>query len=46
MIRNVYDCGSGCECMYVTSLAGQCMIDGAEAAEILGYVTKNTQIYV
>jgi len=46
MLGSVYQCGSGCQCMYVTSLAGQCMIDGSEAAEILGYVTQNTLSYV
>lgn len=46
MVGSVYECGSECECMYVTSLAGQCMIDGAEAAETLGYITKITLSYV
>jgi hypothetical protein len=46
MIGSVYDCGKGCECMFVTSLAKDCMIDGAEVTEKLGYVTQNTLSYV
>jgi hypothetical protein len=46
MVGSVYQCGSGCHCMYITSLAQQCMIDGSEAAEALGYVTQNNLSYV
>lgn len=41
MFGSVYSCGDRCECMYVTSLVEKCMIDGGEAAQTLGYVTKN-----
>ena len=46
MIGSVYDCGSGCECMFNTSLVDSCQIDGAEAAERLGYLTSNKLSYV
>jgi ATP-binding cassette, subfamily G (WHITE), member 2 len=46
MVGSVYDCGATCECMFVTSLAGQCQIEGAQVAQALGYVTKNTLSYV
>ena len=32
--------------MFVTSLAQQCLINGEEAAETLGYVTQNWLSYV
>ena len=46
MVGSVYTCGSGCECMFVTSLANQCMIEGGEAAAKLGYATNNSLSYV
>jgi hypothetical protein len=46
MVGSVYSCGAGCECSFQTSLASQCLIDGSEAAEQLGYVTSNTLSYV
>jgi hypothetical protein len=46
MIGSTYTCGPGCECMFVTSLLGQCMIDGSEAAAKLGYGTENWLSYV
>jgi len=46
MVGSVYECGAGCHCMYVTSLANQCQISGAEAVEILGYSTSNNLSYV
>jgi hypothetical protein len=46
MVGSVYDCGTACECMFVTSLADKCMIEGSEAAETLGYGTKNLLSYV
>lgn len=46
MVGSVYSCGDKCECMFVTSLASQCLIDGSEAAQALGYVTKNQLSYV
>jgi hypothetical protein len=46
MVKSVYTCGDSCECMFVTSLAKQCMIDGTEAAQALGYTTDNSRAYV
>ena len=46
MIGSAYQCGEACQCMYITSLASQCMINGKEAIEILGFATKNTLSYV
>lgn len=46
MVGSVYTCGDSCECQFVTRLAGQCMIDGAEAASIFGYDTSNALNYV
>lgn len=49
MVGSVYTCsdkGNSCQCMFATSLLDQCMIDGREAAETLGYETKNTLSYV
>ena len=46
MVGSVYSCGDKCQCMFVTSLAGECLIEGGEAAGILGYVTKNQLSYV
>jgi ABC-2 type transporter len=49
MVGSVYTCneiGNSCHCMFATSLLDQCMIDGREAAETLGYETKNTLSYV
>jgi hypothetical protein len=46
MIGSVYTCGTGCECSFVTSLAKQCLIQGSEACESLGYSTPNWLSYV
>jgi ABC-2 type transporter len=46
MVGSVYTCGEACECTFITSLADNCMIEGSEAAQTLGYVTKNTLSYV
>lgn len=46
MVGSVYSCGAGCQCMFTTSLAGQCEIDGAEAVAQLGYTTSNALSYV
>lgn len=37
----VYDCGPDCECMYVTSLASRCQIDGKGVLAQYGYRTGN-----
>jgi len=48
MYGNTYACGDNCECMFQTSLAAQptCRIDGAVAAEQLGYTTSLAMGYV
>jgi hypothetical protein len=46
MVGSVYECGAGCQCMFTTSLAQQCQIDGAEAVAQLGYTTSNALSYV
>ena len=46
MIGSVYQCGENCQCIYVTSLASQCMINGKEAIELLGFDTSNALSYV
>ena len=46
MIGSAYTCGDVCQCMFITSLADQCMIEGEEAVETLGYVTSNRLSYV
>ena len=46
MVGSVYTCDDSCHCQFVTSLAGQCQIDGGEAAEQLGYTTDITVSYV
>lgn len=46
MIGSVYTCGTGCECSFVTSLAKECLIQGSEACESLGYSTPNWLSYV
>lgn len=32
-----YACGSGCQCMYQTALASECMIDGKGVLALYGY---------
>ena len=46
MVGSVYECGANCQCMFVTSLANQCQIDGSEAAVQLGFITSNKLSYV
>ena len=46
MIGSIYTCGDGCHCKFVTSLASQCLIDGSEAVEQLGYKTDIKVSYV
>lgn len=45
MVGSTYSCGAGCECMFVTSLAPQCMINGEQAAAKLGFITSNKLSY-
>ncbi|CAG7981755.1 unnamed protein product [Penicillium olsonii] len=37
-----YSCGPGCQCMYTTDLADQCMIRGTGVLESYGYATGRT----
>ena len=46
MIGSIYKCGEDCQCMFNTSLAGSCLIDGDEVVEILGYVTDRVKSFV
>jgi len=46
MIGSNYTCGTDCHCEFVTSLAGNCLIDGSEAVEQLGYTTSTAVSYV
>ena len=46
LVGSIYKCGDACECMYVTSLANSCLIEGSEAAAMLGYTTKDIMSYV
>lgn len=41
-----YDCGLGCNCMYVTELASQCKIDGKGILDAYGYKTNRTGEWV
>ena len=36
-----YACGEGCQCMYQTELASQCMIDGRGVLDQYGYKNGN-----
>lgn len=44
--ERVYDCGSDCQCMYVTALAPQCKIDGKGVLAAYGYSTGRTGEWV
>jgi len=46
MIGSIYTCDADCHCEFVTSLADQCLIDGSEAVEQLGYTTSIKFSYV
>ena len=46
MIGSIYSCGEDCHCEFVTSLADQCLIDGGEVVEQLGYTTSRKFCYV
>ncbi|CAG8942586.1 unnamed protein product [Penicillium salamii] len=37
-----YSCGAGCQCMYTTDLADQCLIRGTGVLESYGYATGRT----
>lgn len=42
----VYGCGSGCECMYQSELAGVCKIPGMAVLDGYGYETGNVGVWV
>jgi len=49
MVGSNYTCAGSvgdCHCEFVTSLAGDCLIDGNEAVEQLGYTTSMAVSYV
>lgn len=35
--HRTYACGAGCQCMYQTALAPECMIDGKGVLALYGY---------
>jgi hypothetical protein len=45
LVGSTFACGQGCQCMFITSQAQQCMINGAEVADQLGYSTKSSLCY-
>ncbi|KAF8579679.1 ABC-2 type transporter family protein [Ramaria rubella] len=44
--HRTYGCGTKCECMYQTELAGQCQISGLGVLDQYGYVTGRTGEWV
>lgn len=46
MIGTVYTCEADCHCEFVTSLAEECLIDGSEVVDQLGYTTSRTECLV
>lgn len=44
--RRSYSCGEGCQCMYQSSLAAECRIDGKAVLEQYGYATGRTGKWV
>ncbi|KAJ5346345.1 hypothetical protein N7541_008827 [Penicillium brevicompactum] len=40
--KRTYSCGAGCQCMYNTDLADQCLIRGTGVLESYGYATGRT----
>ena len=42
----IYDCGTGCSCMYDSLLASQCKIDGRAVLETYGYARHRTGKWV
>ncbi|KAE8153763.1 P-loop containing nucleoside triphosphate hydrolase protein [Aspergillus avenaceus] len=44
--RRNYSCGPGCQCMYQTDLADQCLIRGTGVLEAYGYKTGRTGKWV
>ena len=44
--HRTYDCGSDCRCIYDSSLAGQCKIDGKAVLQTYGYATGRTGKWV
>jgi ABC-2 type transporter len=46
MMGNIYSCAEDCHCEYVTSLQEECLIDGTEVVEQLGYTMSNGMCFV
>lgn len=46
MIGTVYTCDPDCHCEFVTSLANDCLIEGSEVVDQLGYTTSKKMCYV
>lgn len=44
--HRTYDCGAGCQCMYQTSLAAECKIDGRGVLDAYGYEPGHTGKWV
>ncbi|KAM9930347.1 hypothetical protein OXX59_000562 [Metschnikowia pulcherrima] len=44
--NTIYKCGAGCQCMYASDLADQCLIDGAAVLKTLGYRSVNHGLWV
>ena len=44
--QRTYTCGTGCQCMYETHLAPQCLIAGTGVLETYGYATGRTGKWV
>lgn len=44
--NRIYDCESGCHCMYNTELASQCKIDGKGVLAVYDYPTGQTGKWV
>lgn len=44
--HRTYSCGAGCQCMYQTELAPQCMIDGKGVLAQYGYKEGKTGEWV
>lgn len=44
--NSVFDCGTGCHCMYSSSLESQCKIAGSAVLEAIGYGSRNDGLWV
>jgi len=44
--KRTYSCGPGCQCMYQSELASQCMIAGTGVLDVYGYKLGRTGKWV